>query len=246
MGSTLGRSPLKRERRSPSPLEQGLGYVFRDETLLRTALTPPSAGLVPDNQRLEFMGDSVLHLCISLLVYREHPSWPEGALSKLRGLMVCTDALHAWALDLGVELEKGPRSPKKTTANLRNALADAMEALLAAMFLDLQARGEVPLEGVLAIIENRFLEQVRAAYVGVWETRDSKTTLQERGATLALPPPLYELLERTGPDHAPTFAVRVTVGRYEAVASAGTVKRAQMEAARILLQTLPGPGKPAS
>jgi ribonuclease III len=237
---------LKRPGRTPTALEAGLGYVFRDETLLRTALTPPSAGLVPDNQRLEFLGDSVLHLCVSFLVYREHPSWPEGSLSKLRGLMVCTDALHAWALELGVALEKGPRSPKKASPSLRNALADAMEALLAAIFLDLQARGEAPLEGVRAIIEGRFLEEIRAAYVGIWEAKDSKTTLQERGAVFGLPPPRYELLERTGPDHAPSFTVRVAVGGFEATGTAGTLKRAQMEAARLLLLTLPFLGKASS
>ena len=235
-----------KNRRPPSPLEQRLAYQFQDEGLLSTALTPPSAGRSPDNQRLEFLGDSVLHLCVSLLVYREHPSWPEGSLSKLRGLLVCTDALHAWALDLGVELEKGPRSPRKASASLRNALADAMEAILAAIFLDLQARGREPLEGVQAIVAGRFLEEIRSAYVGIWETKDSKTTLQERGATLALPPPRYELLERTGPDHAPLFRVLATVGGHEAQACASTLKRAQMEAARILLTILPAPGKPAS
>ena len=83
------------------PLEARLGYHFRDPLLRTQALTPPSAGLPEDNQRLEFLGDSVLHLCATLLVYREHPGWAEGALSKLRGMLVCTDALHAWALDLG-------------------------------------------------------------------------------------------------------------------------------------------------
>jgi len=232
---------LKRTGRPPSPLEAALAYTFRDEALLRTALTPPSSGLFPDNQRLEFMGDSILDLCVSLMAYREHPSWPEGSLSKLRGLMVCTDALHAWALDLGVELVAGPRSPRKGGASQRNALADAMEALLAAVFLDVQAAGGNPLEGVLALVERRFLEQVRAAYVGIWEARDHKTTLQERVAALGLPPPAYELLERQGPDHAPTFTVRTVVGGFEAVGRAGNLKGAQMEAARLLLASLPKP-----
>lgn len=226
-------------QRTPTPLEARLGHGFRDAALLRTALTPPSAGLSPDNQRLEFMGDSVLHLCVSLLVYREHPDWPEGALSKLRGLMVCTDALHAWALDLGVELLRGPRSPRRAGPGQRNALADAMEALLAAMFLDLREAGADPLQGVLAVVERRFLQEIRAAYVGVWETKDSKTTLQERAAALQLPPPDYDLLERTGPDHAPTFTVAVSAGGHRAVASAGSLKRAQAEAARLLLLELP-------
>jgi ribonuclease-3 len=225
---------------SHSALEAGLGYRFQDPALLRAALTPPSAGLAADNQRLEFLGDSVLHLCVSLLVYREHPQWAEGALSKLRGLLACTDALHQWARDLGIHLLRGPRSPRKAGAvEQRNPLADAMEAVLAAVFLDAQAQGVDPLATVLAIVERRCLEEIKQAFVGVWETRDSKTTLQERAAALALPPPVYRLLERSGPDHAPAFTVQAQLGDRSATATAGTLKGAQAEAARILLQSLP-------
>ena len=224
---------------APSPLEERLGYRFRDPELLKAALTPPSAGLPTDNQRLEFLGDSVLHLGVSLLVYREHPQWAEGALSKLRGMLVCTDALHQWAQDLGFELGRGPRSPRKPGAvDLRNPLADAVEALLAAVFLDTQAQGGDALGTVQAILERRFLAEIRGAYPGIWETRDSKTTLQERAATLALPPPAYTLLDRSGPDHAPRFTVQVTLGEHMATATAGTLKRAQTEAARMLLRSL--------
>ena len=220
-------------------LEAGLGYRFRDAGLLRTALTPPSAGLPGDNQRLEFLGDSVLHLCVSTLVYREHPEWAEGALSKLRGLLVCTDALHAWAKDLGIELGRGPRSPRKAGAvDLRNPLADAVEALLAAVFLDVQAQGGDALGVVQGIVERRFLREIQEAFMGIWESRDSKSTLQERAAALALPPPVYELLERAGPDHAPTFTVQVRLGDRSACAAASTLKRAQTAAARALLQSL--------
>lgn len=231
--------PLKHPSSDSSSIEAGLGYRFRDAALLKQALTPPSAGLPADNQRLEFLGDSVLHLCVSQLVYREHPPWAEGALSKLRGMLVCTDALHEWALALGITLERGPRSPHKPGAvNLRNPLADSVEALLAAIFLDARAQGEDPLATVLAIVERRFLGEIQRAYPGVWETKDSKTTLQEKGAVLALAPPVYELLERTGPDHAPAFTVRVRLGAREAMATAGTLKRAQAEAARTLLESL--------
>lgn len=224
------------------PLEARLGYRFRDPLLRTQALTPPSAGLPEDNQRLEFLGDSVLHLCATLLVYREHPTWAEGALSKLRGMLVCTDALHAWALDLGVNLARGPRSPRKSGAvNLRNPLADAVEALLAAVFLDASAQGEDALATVRSIVERRCLEEIRRAYPGVWEAQDSKTTLQERGAVLALPPPSYELLERSGPDHAPMFTVRVSLGERSATASASTLKRAQAAAAGLLLRDLDQP-----
>jgi len=223
----------------PSPLESRLGHRFHDPDLLRSALTPPSAGLPTDNQRLEFLGDSVLHLCVSLLIFREHPGWAEGALSKLRGLLVCTDALHQWAKDLGIELGRGPRSPRKPSAvDQRNPLADAVEALLAAVFLDVQARGGDAFGTIQAIVERRFLGEVQDAFVGIWETRDSKTTLQERAAAMALAPPVYELLQRSGPDHAPSFTVQVRLGERTATATAGTLKRAQTEAARLLLEAL--------
>jgi ribonuclease-3 len=224
----------------PSPLlEARLGYRFRDPALLTAALTPPSAGLPADNQRLEFLGDAVLHLCVSHLLYREHPQWAEGALSKLRGLLVCTDALYQWAKDLGIELGRGPRSPRRAAAvETRNPMADAVEAILAAVFLDVQAQGGDALGTVQGIVERRYLEEVRGAFVGIWESRDSKTTLQERAAALALPPPVYELLERSGPDHAPRFTVQARLGERTAIATAGTLKRAQTEAARTLLRSL--------
>ena len=220
-------------------IELLLGYQFKDTNLPKIALTPPSAGLPIDNQRLEFLGDSVLHLCISTLVHREHPKWSEGALSKLRGMLVCTDALYAWAKDLGITLEIGPRSPKsQEMVNSRNPLADALEALLAAIFLDAQNDGKDAFSVVQSIVEQRFIKEIRSAFIGVWKSQDSKTTLQEQAAAEALPPPTYKLLQRLGPDHTPTFTVQVTLGERVATATASTLKRAQTEAARLLLQSL--------
>ena len=220
-------------------IEKQLEYKFRDINLLKIALTPPSAGLPVDNQRLEFLGDSVLHLCVSSLVYREHPDWAEGALSKLRGLLVCTDALYKWARDLGIVLETGPRSPRRReSVNLRNPLADALEAVLAAVFLDAQFNNCDAFSVVQAIVERRFLLEIQTAFIGIWKSRDSKTTLQEKAAAMAFSPPVYSLLERFGPDHIPNFTVRVDLGELTATATASTLKWAQAEAARALLQLL--------
>lgn len=222
-------------------IEKRLGYSFKNIDLLRVALTPPSAGLSIDNQRLEFLGDSVLHLCVSSLIYREHPTWAEGALSKLRGLLVCTDALYQWAKDLGIRLEIGPRSPKKQeTVNLRNPLADALEAVLAAVFLDVQTNHGDAFGTVQAIVERRFLQEIKSAFIGIWKSRDSKTTLQERAAVMALARPTYKLIERLGPDHLPAFTVLVELGDLKATATSGTLKGAQAEAARALLKLLEG------
>ncbi len=220
-------------------LEASLGYHFRDRSWLRMALTPPSTGLSPNNQRLEYLGDAVLQLCVSALIFQEKPDWQEGAMSKLRGMLVCTQTLCEWALALDLNLETGPRSTKKAAPAMGKPQADAMEAMIAAVFLDAQAAGGDPLATVSGLVALRFLPSIQQADLGVWEERDSKTTLQERAATLSLPAPSYDLIERSGPDHAPIFTVRVQVGTLEAVATGGTLKQAQVEAARALLKRMP-------
>jgi len=223
-----------------TPLETRLGYRFRDPSLLKIALTPPSSGSLPNNQRLEYLGDAVLQFCISRLVYLEQPAWEEGAMSKLRGMLVCTESLRDWAQELNVVLETGPRSLKKVSpAYLGKPLADAMEAILAAIYLDGEKSAEDPMAAVQKLVKDRFETTIQTAFAGIWEARDSKTTLQERASAAGLPAPIYELLDRSGPDHEPRFAVRVCVGPHQAKGTAGTLKRAQTEAARNLLALLP-------
>lgn len=226
-------------RTKKSALETALGYSFKNPELLRTALTPPSSGLSRNNQRLEFLGDALLQGCISRLLYREKPQWQEGPLSKLRGMLVCTESLRNWALDLGLELERGPRSPKKASAPGK-PLADAMESLLAAIFLDAEASGLDAMAVVTGILDARFSESIRSAELGQWEASDAKTTLQERAAATGLPVPEYVLTQRSGPDHEPVFTVRAQVGDKSAEGEGRTLKRAQTAAARQLLAKLGG------
>lgn len=226
---------------SPKPtesLEASIGYAFRDSGLLRTALTPPSAGLSPHNQRLEFLGDAILQCCVSDLIYQEHPNWDEGSLSKLRGLLVCTDSLRDCALQLGVQLATGPRTSRRPDPHAtRKPLADAFEALIAAIYLDARQAGQNPMEAIRPLVEGQFLVKIRKAYLGIWEEKDSKTTLQEKAASLGLPAPVYELVERQGPDHAPSFRVRVQIGECSAAGTGTTLKLAQADAARHLLHS---------
>lgn len=222
-----------------STLERRLGYRFRDPSLLRQALVHPSSGIQPDNQRLEFLGDALFGSALALLLYREKPLWPEGAMTKLRHLLVSTDSLHDWAQDLELRLQLPPKAdPSHLKTSFRKPLADAVEALLAAVFLDAQKAEEDGLAAVFAIIERRFLKAVREADSDSWERHDTKTTLQERAAGQGLPVPKYETVGRSGPDHAPIFTVRVAVGLHQAQASARTLKQAQVEAARKLLEAL--------
>ena len=218
-------------------VEAAIQYQFRDANLLDLALTHGSAGRGQDNQRLEFLGDALLNFCVARLIYQEQPDWPEGAMSKLRSMLVCTDALHEWAQELGLSLTTGARAPKQPGA-LRKPLADAVEALLASIYLDVEGSRNSGLEAVIAIVARRHLVAIRSAHLGMWEHGDSKTTLQEKAAVLGFPAPCYELISRSGPDHQPIFKVRVSIGELQAEAKAGNLKQAEILAARDLVKHL--------
>lgn len=221
-------------------LERRLGYPFKNPKLLEQALTHPSSGEAKNNQRLELLGDSLLNAALTLVLYREKPDWPEGHLSKLRHLLVSTEALHAWALDLGISLNTGPgkSSGAKLKTAFRKPLADSVEAILAAVFLDCQATGREGLAVVVRLVEERFLDTIQHSPVGVWEAHDPKTTLQERAASLGLPHPVYSMKEQSGFDHAPRFRVQVQVGPWTAEADDGTRRGAEAVAAANLLAQL--------
>lgn len=220
-------------------LERKLGHTFADPQLLVTALTPSASGLRPNNQRLEFLGDTVLQFCVSRLLFQAHPDWSEGELTKLRGMIVCTAALREWAEDLELPLAKGPRSPRKAPpVGQRKPLADAMEALLAALFLDATAQGMDGWNPIHRLVEGRFAPFIHGASRDAWAIRDAKTSLQERAAQLGLPAPRYLELARSGPDHAPHFQVEVTVGSTADTGQGPSLKAAQTEAARRLLLRL--------
>lgn len=221
--------------RRPAGLEARLGYSFHDPNLLAEALTHASAG-AQHNQRLEFLGDALVNFCIAFLLHRERPDLQEGPMSKLRGVLVCTDSLAAWAESLALPLRMGTkgRSPSPGA----KPKADAMEALLAAIHLDALAAGKDGIAPVLALVESRFLVAIREAHAGLWQQKDAKTTLQERAAALALPQPAYAMVQQEGPDHAPKFTAEVKVGELAERATGTTLKKAEAEAARKLLARL--------
>lgn len=220
-------------------LEARLGHRFADRDLLLEALTHRSAGRGRDNQRLEFLGDALLNFAVALLLHRERPDWQEGPMSKLRGVLVRTESLHHWALDLGLDRALRAAHPRKAPPMGAKPLADALEALLAALFLDAQASGGEGSSVVQAAVEARFLASVREAEPEGWTRFDPKTALQEAAARLGLPAPVYAPLAQSGPGHAPRFTVRVTVGEVQAEATGPTRKGAEGEAAARLLDRLP-------
>lgn len=188
-------------------LEQRLDYQFRNQSLLRQALTHPSLGhekqrYHDDNQRLEFLGDAVLQLVITEYLYAHFPREQEGRLTKLRARLVSRDALttHAQSLDLGRHLLMGRGEEASGGRSRASTLADAFEAIVGAIYLDsafVTAR-----EFVLREMRGA-LENVREAPVDI----NPKGQLQEILQSIAMRGPTYEVLSATGPEHAKTFLV---------------------------------------
>lgn len=229
---------MARGQDRPGDLEGRLGYRFRDPDLLKEALTHASAGSPRDNQRLEFLGDALLNFTIAFLLHRERPDWQEGPMSKLRGVLVRTESLHAWALDLGLDQALKAVHPRKAPPMGPKPLADAMEALLASIYLDALSAGADGILRVRELVEARFLSAIREARPESWTRTDPKTHLQEMAARRGLPAPVYTQLELAGPGHAPRFTMQVSVGSLSAQAEGPTRKRAEGDAARRLLDQL--------
>lgn len=176
------------------------GYVFSDPGLLAQALTHRSAG-TPHNERFEFLGDALLGAIIAAELYRRWPRADEGALTRARALLVREESLaeRARELDLGKHLVMGP-GERKTGGHRRDSiLADAFEALIAAVHLD--AGFEVCRQVVLGWFAAALDALPPPTQVG----KDPKTRLQEWMQARQRPLPVYELLAESGDDHARIF-----------------------------------------
>jgi len=211
-------------------LEDKLQYRFQKEALLKLALTHPSMLEKKDNQRLEFLGDAVLEYCVSDMLYRKYPKSAEGALTARRAALVCEATLAALAetLDLGRYLRMG-RGEEQTGGRTKPAiLADAMEAVIAAVCLD----GGIGAAGTL--VERLFADdQALAAQKG----RDDKGELQAITQANGLGLPEYTVTAEAGPPHDRHFTVEVWIAGKLAARGEGTSKKAaeQAAAARALI-----------
>jgi len=213
-----------------------LGHSFARPELLVRALTHSSIGSAtrPDNQRLEFLGDRVLGLSMAEALFRADRAASEGQLAPRFNALVRKETCAAVAreIDLGAVLKLG-RSEMMSGGRRKEALlGDAMEAVIAAVYLD--GGFEVARALVLRLWGKR-IDSVEE------DARDAKTALQEWAQARGLPPPRYETLGREGPDHAPVFriAVQLENGASEE-ASAGSKRLAEQTAAKALLQRLEG------
>lgn len=226
-------------------LEERLGYRFHDQALLRSALThrsflhenPAEGGdraEAEDNQRLEFLGDAVLSLAIGTLLYRVHPSLREGDLTRMRAGLVNEHQLSELAGSLGLAgcLVLGRGEETSGGRAKRSILADALEAVLAAVYLDggYQAAAEV--------VERLFADLARSG-AGRDLLEDYKTRLQELTQADFSQTPDYRLTGIEGPDHDRTFEITLSLGSIDlAVGRGRSKKEAERAAAQAALKKL--------
>jgi ribonuclease-3 len=224
-------------------LEQALGTRFRDRRLLEAALTHRSYAFEREtgitNERLEFLGDAVLGLVVTDLAYRKFPHLPEGELAKLRAATVNMTTLAdiARQLGLGEEIFLGRGEEQSGGRDKTSILADAMEAVLGAVYID---RG---LKASWRVIERLFWPRM-AAYARGEGDRDYKTSLQELAAQDIGSVPQYRIREE-GPDHAKEFTATVLLaGKQYGTGRGRSKKEAEQQAAREAFDRLTreGPG----
>ena len=220
-------------------LEDALGHRFDDPDLLDTALTHSSvvSGGTPapaSNERLEFLGDRVLGLLVAEMLYREFPDEDEGALARRHAALVMRDSLARVAVEIGLAGHLRLSRGEDDTGGRANPglLADACEAVIAALFLD------GGLDAARAFVGRRWRALIDEDPT---PPKDPKTALQEWAQARGLALPRYRETARTGPDHAPEFSVEVAVEGVEAVVATGPSKRAaERTAAEDLLARLEG------
>jgi ribonuclease-3 len=220
--------------RQHQALEARLGYRFADPDLLECALThssalPPTRRVEKSYQRLEFLGDRVLGLVVSDLLYRRFPKANEGELSRSLNAMVRKETCAAIAreLDLGGELNLGESEARTGGASKEAILGDVCEAIIGAIYCD------GGLERAFEFVERTFGPMLDVAGT---ERADAKTTLQEWAQARGLEPPLYREVERRGPDHAPQFTIAVMLDGFEATEASGPSKKlAEHKAAEAFL-----------
>ncbi len=216
------------------------GYRFSDESLLELALTHRSAGSRRHNERLEFLGDALLNFLVADRLYALRTNDDEGDLSRLRASLVrgVTLAEIAAEHDLGAWLNLGAGELRSGGHRRRSILADALEALLGAIYLD------GGLEPARAVVERLFAERL-AALPDATSLKDPKTRLQEWLQARGHPLPHYELIGTSGEEHAQQFTVRCRLER-PPVACTGEGsgrRRAEQAAALAVLEVLEAPGR---
>jgi ribonuclease-3 len=224
-------------------LAHALGYTFRDAALAEHALTHSSlsAGepVRADNEQLEYLGDALIGFLVADYLVGAFPHWSEGQLSKSRARLVSAPALSAAAkrLGLGDFLQLGAGEEKTGGREKPALLADAFEAVAAAIYLD------AGLPAARDFVVRTLLEKAITAEVGRLDDSDYKSALQEWLQGRGMQPAIYEVVREAGPDHRKTFWVEVRVcGAVGATGSGGNKKEAEQSAAAQALAQLRAAG----
>lgn len=229
---------MTRQERELRALEGRIGHTFGDRALLEQALTHVSAAPGRKRgtyQRLEFLGDRVLGLAISEMLYEAFPQAEEGELSRrLAGLVrkeSCAEVARIWGIDTCIRLGE---SEQPSRAAWTTILGDVCESVIGAIFLD---AGYVKVKAIIAAV---FGERMRSPSRPL---RDPKTALQEWAQARGLPPPLYREMSRSGPDHAPEFRISVEVPGFPTAEAKGLSKRLAEQGAAAAFMAREGIGQ---
>ena len=225
-----------------SEFEKIIGYKFKNISYLKNALTHTSyinehtSIANGSNERMEFLGDSVLGLSVSDFLYENHKNLPEGMLSKIRSSVVCEDslALLAKRLRLGEFLYMGKGELMSGGDKKPSVTSDAMESVIAAIYLD--SGFETAKGYVLSWLEEAIEEAVQKG----GKVTDHKSRLQEYSQRNGFFPE-YEILDEAGPDHNKTYTAKVTLSKdLWAKGQGSSKKKAELMAAKAMLETLEG------
>lgn len=216
-------------------LEKNIGYTFKDKALLKNALTHTSYAYenrVSSNEKLEFLGDSILEFISSKYIYANYPKLKEGEMTKVRATVVCEESLYKIAKKHNFSdfLFVG-KSEQLHQGNRKVAImADSVEAVIAAMYFD------GGLENVEKFIVENLKDEIEIATKNVG-IKDHKTVLQEKLQEHGNVEIKYEIISETGPDHNKTFVAQVKLnGKVLADGTGKTKKQAEQEAARKALE----------
>ena len=217
--------------------ETNIGYTFKNKDLLKTALTHTSYAYekkVQSNEKLEFLGDSILEFVSSNFLYQNYTNLNEGEMTKVRATVVCEESLYKIAIKHNFSdfLYLG-KSEKSAHTDKKAILADSVEAVIAAMYLD---------SNKIEIVQNFILENIKdniefaSKHIG---TKDYKTVLQEKLQVHGEVKILYNIIKEEGPDHDKTFTAEVECdGKKLAIGKGRSKKSAEMEAARKAIKLL--------
>jgi ribonuclease III len=229
---------MVRHERRLSELETRIGHPFADRALIEAALTHVSAAAGRRHetyQRLEFLGDRVLGLVISQMLYEAFPEADEGELSRRLASLVrkesCAEVALAWGAECCIRLGENELLAGAARATI---LSDVCESIIGAAFLD------AGYAAAKAVVTAAFDERMRSPGRPL---RDPKTALQEWAQAQGLPPPLYRETSRSGPDHAPEFTICVEVRGYPAAEAKGFAKRLAEQAAAAAFMAREGIGQ---